>query len=343
MSRDDSSFYKANVWASGPILKDRLFFMAMYELRDSHSQDLDTSVAFNTQSKNDFWGLKLDWHLNENHLIELLAFSDLGDSTTKTSAYNFGTDTFGADTGEATTGSGGDNWSLTYTGHFSDNFTAKALYGVNERRAIGSSPWDADCSIVAALRGSESWQGRLPPDQRPRQQPLGRARGVTSGFRVDPGRPPPAFRLGPGDHEFRQPDLQPGRRLGLYRAGLCGGRRARQRYPGAPGHHRHRRRAALPQRCADRDRGPGLLHRGQLERHARPAAANRRARGHVPQQARLGRDLHQGRLQRHDLPAPGLQLGREGRRHHQAVRQRGPLLPATHQQAGRLLRRRVDG
>ncbi len=148
MSRDDSSFYKANAWASGPILKDRLFFFAMYEMRDSQSQDLDTTAAFNTKSKNDFWGVKLDWHLNENHLVELLAFSDLGDSTTKTSAYNFGTDTFGVDTGEASTGSGGDNWSLTYTGHFTDNFTAKALYGVNERRAIGSSPWDAECSSV---------------------------------------------------------------------------------------------------------------------------------------------------------------------------------------------------
>ena len=148
MSRDDSSFYKANIWGSGPILKDRLFFFAMYELRDSHSQDLDNSAAFNGKSKNDFWGLKLDWHLNENHLLELLAFSDVGDSTTRTSEYNFGTDTFGAKTGEATTGSGGDNWSLTYTGHFSDNFTAKALYGVNERRAIGSSPWDTVCSTV---------------------------------------------------------------------------------------------------------------------------------------------------------------------------------------------------
>lgn len=149
MSRDDGSFYKANVWGSGPILKDRLFFFAMYELRDSHSQDLDTTAAFNTQSKNDFWGLKLDWHLNENHLVELLAFSDLGESTTATSAYNFSTETFGAETGGSTTGSGGDNWSLTYTGHFTDNFTAKALYGVNERRALNSSPWDAECSSVA--------------------------------------------------------------------------------------------------------------------------------------------------------------------------------------------------
>src|SRR3546814_11366433 len=74
-SRDDSSFYKANVWASGPIMKDRMFFFAMYEKRDSDSQDIDTIEAWKTSSNNDFWGAKLDWQLNDNHLVELLAFS----------------------------------------------------------------------------------------------------------------------------------------------------------------------------------------------------------------------------------------------------------------------------
>ena len=167
-SRDDSSFYKANVWGSGPIVKDRLFFFAMYELRDSHSTDLDTTQAFRRKSQNDFWGVKLDWHLNEDHLVEFLAFSDKADATTVTSGYNFGTDTYGVETGEGSSGTGGDNWSLTYTGHFSDNFTAKALYGVNKRRAIGSSPWDTECSIVTvsgvpapARSGCHPTEGRV--------------------------------------------------------------------------------------------------------------------------------------------------------------------------------------
>ena len=147
-SRDQSPFYKTNVWASGPILKDRLFFFGMYEVRDSKPRDIDTTEAFYTKGNNDFWGGKLDWRINDNHSIELLAFSDKADSVTSTYDYDWDTSVRGDKTGEASVGSGGDNWSATYTGHFGENFVAKAMYGVNKRSAISGSPWDADCSIV---------------------------------------------------------------------------------------------------------------------------------------------------------------------------------------------------
>ena len=148
-SRDKSSFFKTNVWASGPIMKDRLFFFAMYEKRDADSQDIDTTEAWKTTSDNDFWGGKLDWQINDNHLLELLAFSDKADSHTTHYGYDWDRATFGDNLGEGDDGSGGDNWSLTYTGHFTDNFVAKAMYGVNKRSALGSSPSDPTCSIVS--------------------------------------------------------------------------------------------------------------------------------------------------------------------------------------------------
>lgn len=147
-SRDDGSFYKTNVWASGAILQDRLFFFAMYENRDSNPRDIDTTEAWYTKSNNDFWGGKLDWRITDNHLLELLAFSDETESDTTKYDYDWDDATRGDSTGQSYAGSGGDNWSLTYTGHFSDTFTAKAMYGVNERSATAGSPWDADCSIV---------------------------------------------------------------------------------------------------------------------------------------------------------------------------------------------------
>jgi len=153
-SRDGGSFYKYNVWGSGPLIRDRLFFFAMYEKRDSDSEDIDTTQAWKYKSDNDFWGSKIDWQLSDNHLLEFLAFSD--EAETYTTAYDYDWDAaeFSADsTGQSWSGSGGDNWSVTYTGHLADNFTVKAMYGFNERTLRGGSPWDADCSIVSLSSG----------------------------------------------------------------------------------------------------------------------------------------------------------------------------------------------
>jgi len=147
-SRDESPFYKANVWASGPIVKDKLFFFAMYERRDNKPKDFDTNDAFITKSDNDFWGTKLDWRISDNHLLELLAFSDKTESTTDIYKYTWDADRLDRLKGDSVSGSGGDNSSLTYTGHFTDNFVAKAMYGVNKRSAASSSNQDPDCSIV---------------------------------------------------------------------------------------------------------------------------------------------------------------------------------------------------
>ncbi|MEO5962582.1 MAG: TonB-dependent receptor [Thermomonas sp.] len=147
-SRDASPFYKANVWASGAIVKDKLFFFAMYEKRKSDPRDIDTTKAFLSESDNDFWGAKFDWRINDDHLVELLAFSDKGESTTDIYKYTWAAASFDRLTGDSVSGSGGDNYSLTYTGHLTDTFVAKAMYGVNKRSSASSSNQDPDCSIV---------------------------------------------------------------------------------------------------------------------------------------------------------------------------------------------------
>ena len=86
--------------------------------------------------------------ITDNHKLELLAFSDEAESNSTPYDYDWDTNTLGTQGGTGTSGSGGDNYSITYTGHFTDNFMAKVLYGVNKRSAVSSTPLDGDCSII---------------------------------------------------------------------------------------------------------------------------------------------------------------------------------------------------
>ena len=149
-SHDYDSFMKANVWASGPLVKDRLFLFAMYEQREGNGGFTNSlgSTWSATENSDGFWGAKLDWLITDNHRLELLGFSDEADLQTKGYAYNFDAGIRTSLTGGSSTLSGGESGSITYTGQFGDNFTAKAMYGLNRSRSLVSSPADGPCSQV---------------------------------------------------------------------------------------------------------------------------------------------------------------------------------------------------
>ncbi|KGM52201.1 energy transducer TonB [Lysobacter concretionis Ko07 = DSM 16239] len=162
-SHDRSSFAKTNVWASGPLVEDKLFLFAMYEQRDSHSGFTNNAGNSWTTSKGDngFWGTKLDWNITDDHLLELLAFSDEGDSDSHVYTYDFDSGTVGSDAPSlSTASSGGKSGSLTYTGHFGENFTAKGMYGINRSSSFNRSPADALCDIVSYNNASYGPQYR---------------------------------------------------------------------------------------------------------------------------------------------------------------------------------------
>lgn len=154
-SHDRSSFAKGNVWASGPILKDRLFFFAMYEQQDTSSGNTNNtgSTWAQTDSGNGFWGTRLDWNITDDHSLSFVAFSDEGNSTSSGYGYDWDKSEIGAFTGDSFNDFGGKNYTLTYTGHFGENFSVKAMYGENDRNGYSRSQLDDFCNGVS-LDGS---------------------------------------------------------------------------------------------------------------------------------------------------------------------------------------------
>lgn len=153
-SKDIRRNAEGNIWASGPIIKDRVFFFAFFNPRYAYQSDtaqvcdpgtfnncVDTSTT--TQKSNTpFYGGKIDINLFTGHRLEGTFFSD--DQSNNV-------DQGGA---SSTAFAGGRNYIAKYTGSFTNWLTISALYGRSKFNQTTSGADDGTPYVLDGRSGT---------------------------------------------------------------------------------------------------------------------------------------------------------------------------------------------
>lgn len=116
-SGDEYEDRRINLSASGALIKDRLFFYALYEYRDIEEEFISSATAFSRERDNPFYAIKLDGVIAPGHNLEFTYYKN------EDEVFDY------SDTAPIVYDLGGDTTIVRYTGQMTDWMTVSAMYG----------------------------------------------------------------------------------------------------------------------------------------------------------------------------------------------------------------------
>ena len=123
-------FKELQLWASGAIVEDSLFFYGLYAPRKEERNSAGQTTFSDFERDEDRWFAKVDWFINEDHSFGFSAMNNERTWTDKTYAYAWKENVVGAQQGVDAPGEdGGKVYSVNYNGYLTDTFSVSAVVG----------------------------------------------------------------------------------------------------------------------------------------------------------------------------------------------------------------------
>jgi hypothetical protein len=129
---DERSETNVNLWASGALVEDKLFFFGLINQKLRQRDYGDTAVIYDREGNDTLLSAKLDWYITPEHILEITAWDNTEELESEKFLYSPDSDEVGNSLGNYTLERGGKTWGIQYTGIITDDITISTQYSINE-------------------------------------------------------------------------------------------------------------------------------------------------------------------------------------------------------------------
>jgi hypothetical protein len=131
-NRDERGEVNVNLWASGALIEDKLFFFGLINQKKRQRDFADTTTYYDREGSDTLIATKIDWYITEDHILELTAWDNTEELESSKYLYSPDTNVTGDSLGDYILERGGKTFGLQYTGILTDDLTVSAQYSINK-------------------------------------------------------------------------------------------------------------------------------------------------------------------------------------------------------------------